>query len=221
MVEYGSKVTKEEKMKKLKTILLTLVLAVSIVGCVQKEESNNAAPQESEESVSDSVVGGEQEKNEDEMSQSEWMETHGNDNSEAGYEKVNEINIDTDEISLKYTGYEIVDGVGENGEPIKEAVIYFDFANKTPFSERIHEAVQISVFQNGIQLTNWLGDIEGNEAVSNSYDFIIDGATLNVGLLFELKDTENPLKIRVEKSYSEMYGEDSELFAQQQELNLQ
>lgn len=191
--------------KKIKMIILLSVMAVSLVACgedngVQKNEADTTLPETGSEDSN--------------------LDVSKNEDLDNGYEIVDEINIDTNEIALKYTGYEIVDGTGENEEEIKEAIIYFDFSNKTSISERIHEAINISVFQNGIELTNWLGDVEGNESVSNSYEYIIDGANLNVGLLFELKDVENPIKIRVENSFSEIYGENGEMFAQEQELNL-
>lgn len=192
-------------MKKLKIILLAGALAVLLMAC----GGDNGAQKNKADTTPTKTESGDSN-----------LDVSKNEDLDNGYEIVDEIDIDTNEIALKYTGYEIVDGTGENEEEIKEAIIYFDFSNKTSISERIHEAINISVFQNGIELTNWLGDVEGNESVSNSYEYIIDGANLNVGLLFELKDVENPIKIRVENSFSEIYGENGEMFAQEQELNL-
>lgn len=196
--------------KKMLCVLTVSMMTLSLMACGQKEldssENNTRTIEETE--------------NENEMSQSEWIDEHAGE-YEDGYEVVDSINIDTPEILLKYTGYEIIDGEDNDGNQIKEAILYFDYSNKTSIPERIYEAISIEVFQNGIQLINWISDIEGNQSVENSYNTIIDGTTLNVGMIFELEDTENPLLIRVCQSYSDMYGDNAELFYQQQELEIQ
>lgn len=190
--------------KKAVSILLAMSLVFGLTAC------GNSEPVESE-SEAETEVG---ETDEDEMPQSEWMEANG------GYEKVDCIDVDTDEVALKYTGYEIVDGIGDNEEPIKELVVYFDYTNKTQIDEQVRGAVLAEAYQGGIGLTNWMTDIEGNESVENSYTFIMDGATLNVGIVFELENTEDPVRIRVENSYSGIYSENSEVFAYEQEISL-
>lgn len=187
--------------KKILVAILATTMALSITACGGESPSPDA---ETESNAEESAI-----------------EETNDVTDDSGFEIVDNINIDTNEISLKYTGYNIVDGTDNDGNPIKEIVVYFDFSNKTSVSERIHEAVSIDAFQNGVQLTNWLGDVDGNESVENSYKNIIDGATLNVGVIFELEDTENAVKIRISNSYSDIYGENSELFSQEQEIEIQ
>lgn len=190
--------------KKVVSILLTMSLGLAMTACGSGEVESELVESEAEAEAEKA----------DEMSQSEWMEANG------GYEKVECINVDTDEITLKYTGYEIVDGIDDNEEPIKEVVVYFDYTNKTQIDERIHEAVLVEAYQGGIGLINWLTDIEGNESVENSYTYIMDGATLNVGIVFELENVEDPVRIRVGNSYSGIYTENSAVFACEQEISL-
>lgn len=194
--------------KKVVSVLLMMSLVFVLVACGSNGSKNEPEKAETEES------------DEDEMSQSEWMEANGGEEND-GYEKVDCIDVDTDEIALKYTGYEIFDGIGDNEEPIKELVVYFDYTNKTQTEERIHEAVSMKAYQGGIGLTNWLTNIEGNEPVENSYTYIMDEATLNVGIVFELKNVEDSVRIRVENSYSGIYTESSEIFACEQEISLE
>ena len=197
--------------KKIATIMLIAAMAINATAC---GGSGNATEK------SKKVESNSTEKSDDEMSQAEWVENNAEDTMEDGYEKVESINIDTDEVSLKYTGQKITDGTDNDGNAIKELIVYFDFTNKTSTPSRVYEAFETNAFQNGLQLINWMSDVDGDESVANSYENIMDGATLNVGIIFELKDTENPIKLRIANSSSGPYTDSSELFAQQQEITL-
>ena len=69
-----------------------------------------------------------------------------------GFEIVDEINVDTDEIAVKYTGYEIVDDTDENNNPVRRLIAYFDFTNKTSTPLSSGYALQTSAYQSGIEL---------------------------------------------------------------------
>ena len=74
-------------------------------------------------------------------------------------------------------------------------------------------AFSCTAFQNGIELQGW-----GGAETLNDTTHIKDGATINVGFMFDLIDTENPVELNFS---SGLNFEGVELFAQQQELNLQ
>ena len=205
--------------KKFVIALLACILSVSTVACGNTTDTKDSQVKQTTESKKDTSER--DDSSNDEMSQAEWIANGGADNMEDGYEKVESINIDTSDISLKYTGQKIVDGTDNNGNAIKELIVYFDFTNKTSMPSRIHESFEIDAFQNGVQLTNWMSDVDGDESVENSYTNIMDNATMNVGIIFELKDMQNEVKIRVSNSGSGPYTDNSELFAQQQEINIQ
>lgn len=138
-------------------------------------------------------------------------------NMEDEYEIVDSINIDTPEVSVKYTGYEIIDGTDEDGNAKKQLVVYCDFTNKTSNATSSASAISTQSFQNGIEMQGW-GGSEYNDSLKNEMTDIMDGATLNVGYLFDLHDTENPVKFRISNSLNwDMYDS----FAQQQEILLQ
>lgn len=202
-------------MKKLKMMLLAGVLTISLAACGGKEakEPDDATTQEAENDSGNAEKEGQQEKDEDEMSQSEWVEAYGNDKMDNGYEIVDEINIDTSEICLKYTGYEIVDDVDDNEQPIKKLVVRFDFTNKSSIPMCSASAIGSMAFQNGIELQGW-----GGTDILNDMTNIKDGATINIGCMFDLIDTENPVELNISNGIN---FEGIELFAQQQELNLQ
>ncbi len=196
--------------KRILSMILVGVLALLLSACgespEEKKDSNDTAQSEPRE-----------ESAEDEMSQAEWMEEYGNEKMQDGYEVVDEINIDTKEISLKYTGHEIIDSTDDDGNPIKQLIVYCDFTNKTNTATSSSYAISSQAFQNGIELQAW-GGSEYNEPLKNEMVDIMDGATLNVGYLFDLRDTENPVKIRISSAF---VFEEWEMFAQQQEIILQ
>lgn len=155
-------------------------------------------------------------KNADSLSQSEWIESTES-NAEDGYEIVESINIDTEDIALTYTGKEILDSTDDSGNPIKQLAVYFDFTNKTSNAMSSSSAFFTAAFQGGIELQGW-GGSEKNEPLKNSTVDIMDGATLNVGFLFDLRNLEDPVKFRVSDS---LVYDGEEKFAQQQEINMQ
>lgn len=198
--------------KRILATLLTMALAISLVACGGKK--NNIPEEPETEESSDKVI--------------DEVDTQQDDLNEAGFKEVEKINIDTDEITLKYTGHEILDDSvleddGETQRPIKELIVYFDYTNKTSVGSRIFEAVQTEAYQNGISLTNWMGTSydEENEALGNSYKEIMDGATLNVALAYELEDAENQVKLRVDNSaITYQLNGDEEIQSQEMIINL-
>lgn len=194
--------------KRIVSILLVSLLSISLWACGTEKKSDK--PKE-EQKIEDT-------KSDDELSQSEWMEKYGDDLMEDGYEKVESINIDTSEISLKYTGFEIFDDTDDEGNPQKRLAIYCDFTNKT--SNAMSSSIfQTQAFQNGIEMQGWGGPATYyNESLENEMVDIMDGATINIGFLFDLQDTENTVKFRVSQA---IIYEGEELFAQQQEIALE
>ena len=71
-------------------------------------------------------------------------------------------------------------------------------------------------FQGGIEMQGW-GGSNLNESLENEAVDIMDGATINVGFLFDLHDEKNPVKFRVSES---LVYEGENQFAQQQEIKI-
>lgn len=211
-------------MKKIITVLL--MMAVLICGCGEGEKQEVSQEQNQEETEKDNSESGNQETEEEiketeDMSQAEWIESGGADNMEDGYEKVESINIDSNEAILKYERYEIVEenSSDESGEMKPNIVLYFEFENKNG-TRSADSTFNVSVFQNGIKSINWLGgasNVDGNEPIKDWRTETLSGGKLKVGLEFELQDLENPIKIRVD---NQKYQESSPLFFQQQELEI-
>lgn len=137
-----------------------------------------------------------------------------------GFEKVDSINVDTNEVSLKYTGSEVVDGTDNDGNAIKEAVVYFDYTNKTSTPADITSAFMIDAYQGGVGLINFVTSIDGNDAVENYYTEIKDGATINVGFVFQLENTDDDLEIQIQSGMSELYENAQDFFYQKQLITL-
>ena len=196
--------SKEDKVMKRKIISLLMVgtMVASITAC-------GGGSSDKVEDTSASVSTEETGKTEEELAMDD------------GYDKVDSIDLDIDESSLKYTGYEIVDGTDNDQNAIKEAVVYFDYTNKTAIASNVDDAFNVNAYQGGISLTHWLTSIEGNEPVENAYTKIKDGATLSVGLVFELENTEDDLEIQVSRGYSDMYTDASDYPCVKQIIKLQ
>lgn len=192
-------------MKKLFAILLLCIAMLS--GC-----SNNESETQNEHSETESTGDTtESETSDNELSQSEWIEQHS-DEMDNGYETVDEINVDTDDITIKYTGFEIRDDVNDNGQPIKRIIVYFDYTNKMSSPMNSSNAIDCIAYQGGIELQEW-----GGAEYLNDMTDIKDGATLNVGFMFDLLNTEEPLEINISEG---LWFEGTKLFAQQQEIQL-
>ena len=188
-------------MKRIVSILLVFLLSVSMVACGTEKKTGDTNQEQKAEDA----------KGDDELSQSEWMAEHAGE-YEDGYEVADNIDIDTSELSLKYTGYEIVDDVDDNDEPIKRIIVHFDFTNKTSVPMSSSSTFSCTSYQNGIELQAWGGTDELNDMTN-----IKDGATLNVGFMFDLIDTTNTVEINVSEGLA---FEGTEIFAQKQEINI-
>ena len=186
-------------MKRIVSILLVFLLSVSMVACGTEKKTGDTNQEQKAEDA----------KGDDELSQSEWMAEHAGE-YEDGYEVVDDIDIDTSELSLKYTGYEIVDDVDDNDEPIKRIIVHFDFTNKTSVPMSSSSTFSCTSYQNGIELQAWGGTDELNDMTN-----IKDGATINVGFMFDLIDATNTVEINVSEGLT---FEGTEIFAQKQEI---
>lgn len=206
-------------MKKLKTILLAGVLVISLTACGGKDEDvnqQNTTSQESEEEHSNEKEPEEQAKDEDEMSQSEWMEIHGNDMMEDGHEKVDAINIDSGDTKIAYKRSERY--TLENGEEV--FMIYFDFSNVNTTQTTIDAQYNFSAFQDGVEITVYSLIWDEFEAAQNRNKEILAGATIEVAVAIAPDNWESPIKLRVNDDMG--YDDINVVHTfQQQELNLQ
>lgn len=188
--------------KKITTLVMAGALAFSLASCGVNEENTVSDKTEPVDQISDEQVTG---------SEEDSVEY------EDIYMVVDEINIDNSEISLKYTGYEIVDDTDNDGQPVRRIALYYDFTNKTSTAMSATSSFDVQAFQSGIQMQGW-GGSQLNESLKNEMVDVIDGATINVGFLFDLNDENNSVKVRIRES---LIYEGEEQFAQQQEISLQ
>lgn len=218
MVEYGSKVTKEEKMKKFKMMLLAGALTISLAACGGKEaeESDDTTTQEAESNSGNAEKEEQQEKGEDEMSQSEWVESYGNDKMEDGHEKVESINIDSGDTKIAYKRSERY--TLESGEEV--FMVYFDFSNVNTTQTTIDAHYNFSAFQDGVEITIYSLIWDEFEAAQNRDKEILTGATIEVAVAIAPDNWESPIKLRVNDDMG--YDDINVVHTfQQQELNLQ
>lgn len=212
---------------KLIAMLIIASVSVGMTACgssstTDSKESTESS-QESEKTSSDGADDStdetsDEEKPDDELSQAEWMEKYGNDLVEDGYDKVDTIDITTELTSCKYTGSKVIDG-SEGG---KILLVYFDFTNINSGSCTFAGHYLYNAYQNSIQLGEPILDeaLDEDESYNNYYKEILSGATINVGVPFELQDDTSSVKIRVDNR-NEDNGVDTALYFQQQEIQIQ
>ena len=218
--------------KKFVVALLACILSISTVACgntSQKKESSTKQTAQSsskKKSGKKAVTNAKKDASSDDdenLSQEEWVKKHGNDNIEDGYDKVEKIDITSNTTSFKYTGSKVVDDTDSSGKKI--LLVYFDFTNINDRDCTFLDHYSFVAYQNGIQLekTDWASAIDDDESYNNYYTEVLSGATINVGIPFELQDDTSPVKFRADNSDDVDIDNDNvtQLIAQQQEINLQ
>lgn len=218
--------------KKFVVALLACILSISTVACgntSQKKESSTKQTAQSsskKKSGKKAVTNAKKDASSDDdenLSQEEWVKKHGNDNIEDGYDKVEKIDITSNTTSFKYTGSKVVDDTDSSGKKI--LLVYFDFTNINDRDCTFLDHYSFVTYQNGIQLekTDWASAIDDDESYNNYYKEVLSGATINVGIPFELQDDTSPVKFRADNSDDVDIDNDNvtQLIAQQQEINLQ
>lgn len=218
--------------KKFVVALLACILSISTVACgntSQKKESSTKQTAQSsskKKSGKKAVTNAKKDASSDDdenLSQEEWVKKHGNDNIEDGYDKVEKIDITSNTTSFKYTGSKVVDDTDSSGKKI--LLVYFDFTNINDRDCTFLDHYSFVAYQNGIQLekTDWASAIDDDESYNNYYKEVLSGATINVGIPFELQDDTSPVKFRADNSDDVDIDNNNvtQLIAQQQEINLQ
>lgn len=191
--------------KKILSMVLVGFMSLSMVACGGGGESGV-----SQEEYDKVVKERDQYKAElEETNEEKAVSTNENNSAE----KVDLINIDTSEISLKYTNYEIKENTDYDGNTKKQLVVYFDFTNKMKEPMSSGSGFSSKAFQGGIELR-----ASGGADFLNDMTKIKDGATINVGFLFDLNDTETPVEIEIS---SGIQFKGTENFVQQQEIVLE
>ena len=218
--------------KKFVVALLACILSISTVAwgnTSQKKESSTKQTAQSsskKKSGKKAVTNAKKDASSDDdenLSQEEWVKKHGNDNIEDGYDKVEKIDITSNTTSFKYTGSKVVDDTDSSEKKI--LLVYFDFTNINDRDCTFLDHYSFVAYQNGIQLekTDWASAIDDDESYNNYYKEVLSGATINVGIPFELQDDTSPVKFRADNSDDVDIDNDNvtQLIAQQQEINLQ
>ena len=127
--------------------------------------------------------------------------------------KVDKININNNEGTLKYTGHELT----TDFEGRHAIIIYYDYTNKKEDSSYAQATFWPQLFQNGIECDFAFFSGE-NEVLSNASKHIMKDTTLNIGYMYLLQDLENPVTIKVTDQSEENILDN---ISQQQEINLQ
>ena len=178
--------------KKLLSIIIICILAVSVVACGGSEE-----PKEEKESTEATAP-----------SQTEEQEE-----AEAQTGTVEKINLDNSEGTLIYTKHEVTSDF--EGKPA--VLVYFDYTNKKDESSFAQMTFYPQVFQNGVECEMGITTAE-NESVSNASKEIQKDTTINVAYIFVLQDNTNPVTLKVSDQSAENLLSD---ISQEQELALQ
>lgn len=166
-------------LKKIMASCLSLGMIASLVGCASSEPTeNNEAPKEEKK---------------EEVKQ------------ESSSGKVESISLDNSEGTLKYTGFELsTDYDGNNA-----IIVYYDYTNKKEETSYVYETFYAQAFQNGVECeTTWLNYDGQNESLDNNAKEIQKGTTINVGFMYVLSDTENPVTIKVSDQSEENLFDD-------------
>lgn len=218
--------------KKFVVALLACILSISTVACGNTSQKKESSTKQTAQSSSKKKSGKKDVSNakkdassddDENLSQEEWVKKHGNDNIEDGYDKVEKIDITSNTTSFKYTRSKVVDDTDSSGKKI--LLVYFDFTNINDRDCTFLDHYSFVAYQNGIQLekTDWASAIDDDESYNNYYKEVLSGATINVGIPFELQDDTSPVKFRADNSDDVDIDNDNvtPLIAQQQEINLQ
>lgn len=67
-----------------------------------------------------------------------------------GYKIVNKVNVNTSELSLKFKKYKLV-SFENDGKKEKAIILYFKFKNKSDHAQTFSSAIDIKLFQKGIE----------------------------------------------------------------------
>lgn len=177
--------------KKILTVLLAGVLALSLVACggeeePKKEEPKTEASKPEEPKKEDKPVTG----------------------------KVDKVSVDCAEGTLTYKKHEVVTDEYDGSQLL---LVYFDYTNKKEESSYSQMTFNVQTFQNGVECEFYLNDMQ-NEALSNAAKEIQKDTTLEIAHMFKLQDNTNPVTLKVTDQSAENLMEG---YYQEQELALQ
>lgn len=185
-------------MKKIICVLLTITVVFSAVAC-SSNKSNDSKKEKS--------------KNEEVKKEKENI-------TDDGYSIVDNINIDTDEMTVKYVGNKLRKGKDEDGNNIDQAIIYFEYTNKTSNPVSFDNAAIIQVFQNGEEMEGYAPLEAGIKELENTSKEIMDGKTIKIAVVFGVSSTKYNITIKATNEESDLLGESGETVLQQQEAQL-
>lgn len=187
--------------KKLLSILLVGVMALSLSACGGKEKEKEPEEPKTEE-----------------IAEEELQEESGNYEDE--YEIVDSIDIDGKTTKLKFNRSEKYTMQG--GEEV--IVAYFNFENVSAGETSLHSEYNFGAYQDGTEITVYSTTFEETEAFENADKSILSGASIEVALAIKPSNWYSPIKLRVDNQlpYEMFDGEptEKEFVFQQQEINI-
>lgn len=198
--------------KKIISIIILVMFSFLLASCENSNDSSN----NNKESTSENVQNvDDSEKDESELSQSEWMEEHGDD-YEDGYEVVDAINIDSGDTKLKYISNEKY--TLESGEEV--LLVNFTFSNINAGNTNLDSEYNFSAFQDGVEIDVYSTLFDEVEGDSNRSKEILDGASIDVSIGIATDNWESPIKLRVDDCMMYDDAENMGNTFQQQEIEL-
>ena len=194
--------------------ILTFILTLSLAGCGNGSTKETVAETVTENTESET----EQTTQEDIPSgalQSEWIASGGADNMEDGYEKVENINIDSGDTKLEMKNQERY--TLENGEEV--LLVYFEFSNISAGETNVDAQYNFKAFQDGIEITIYSAIWEDLEAAENRSKSILSGAAMEIAVAILPDNWDSPIKLRVDDAmFYDSLGTEQKF--QQQELEV-
>ncbi|WP_269477797.1 DUF5067 domain-containing protein [Hominibacterium faecale] len=106
--------------------------------------------------------------------------------------KVDKINMDNDEGTLTYV--KAKSAKDYEGNPA--VLVYFDYTNKKGEASTAFDTFYVQVFHDGIECEMGMSENQ-NEAESNLSKDIQKGKTVQVAILYTLKDSKSPITLKV------------------------
>lgn len=211
--------------KKIIIALMACALSVASTACGNTTEKKDDKTKQSTESKKEIKEDTSQkdDSSDGEMSQAEWMEKNGDKiSTEDGYDIVDNIDITSDTTSIKYTGFRIIEDTNIDGSTSQKLLLCFDFTNINDTETTAESHYNTYVYQNGIELDRSLSfdnyEIK-DEEVENDMRQILSGSTIKIAMMFKLNDM-SPIKVRI-TNLLDTTNNDSQLYSQQQEIQLQ
>lgn len=181
--------------RKVLEVLLIASLAITLMAC------GNKTNDEKQKSVSST-----------EETSNPALEETDPPESDAEYENVESINIDSGDTRIAYKSSERY--TLENGEEV--IMVYFDFTNVNADATTLDAQYNFSAFQDGVEVTVYSTIWDEIEAAQNRDKELLSGASMEVAIAIRPNNFESPTKLRVDDNMAYDDAQDSHTLQEQE-----